>query len=102
MTKRVAADRSTLPGKARPRAATAEEVQQEINDNKLYTPREAAEILSLNPQTLANWRAGQGSVELPFIKIGRSVKYTHRALMDYIRSRRVITNAGLNKKLIYR
>lgn len=53
---------------------------------KLYTADDAARLMSLNPQTLANWRAGQGDVELPFVKIGRAVRYRHLDIVAYIQS----------------
>ena len=41
--------------------------------NRLLTAEQAAEILSVEPQTLACWR--MTAKNLSFIKVGRSVRY---------------------------
>jgi excisionase family DNA binding protein len=56
------------------------------NELTLYTTWQAARLLNVHPQTLANWRAGQGDVELPFVKIGRAVRYRHEDIAAFIRS----------------
>lgn len=69
-----------------PTASLAEDVRREAKDNQLYTTKEAAALLKLHVGTLANWRSGGGSVELPFVKVGRSVKYRHSDLMKFVNS----------------
>lgn len=58
-----------------------------------YTPREAARILKINVGTLANWRAGKGSVHLPFVKYGKSVYYLHSDIVAYQQAHRYTTTA---------
>lgn len=48
-----------------------------------YTPRETAKILKVHVQTLANWRAGRGDVNLPFVKQGKSVRYRHQDIVTF-------------------
>lgn len=50
----------------------------------LYTPEEAARLLKLHPQTLAAWRMGKAGVVLPFVKIGRAVRYRHEDIIAFI------------------
>lgn len=49
----------------------------------LYTQEQAAEFLSVSPQTLANWRA-TGRYALPYIKVGRLVKYRKTDLVAFL------------------
>jgi len=72
---------------AAPNVLTSEDIRREATANQLYTTKEAAQFLRVNVQTLANWRAGQGTVDIPFIKIGKSVRYRHRDLVQFIESR---------------
>jgi excisionase family DNA binding protein len=60
-------------------------VLEEMRQNTLYTAGEAARLLKVSEQTLANWRH-TGSVEIPFVRVGRSVKYRHADLMNFIAS----------------
>lgn len=53
----------------------------------LFSTQEAARYLSVTVGTLANWRNGQGSVKIPFVKVGSSVKYRRADLNEYILSR---------------
>ena len=50
---------------------------------KLRTPDEAAEYLGFKVQTLAKWRS-TGSVIIPFVKVGRLVRYRQSALDEYL------------------
>lgn len=54
---------------------------------KLLTRREAAELLGMCPQTLATW--GMAARFLPFVKIGKSVRYRLCDLEEAIRRNRV-------------
>ncbi|HUE74332.1 MAG TPA: helix-turn-helix domain-containing protein [Pirellulaceae bacterium] len=58
----------------------------------LLSRRQAAEILGVQPQTLAVW-ATTGRYELPFTKVGRLVKYDPADLEKFVRSR-TVTNTG--------
>ena len=46
-------------------------------------PVELAAKLKTNTQTLANWRS-TGTVEIPFVKIGRKVLYPVDAVNDWL------------------
>ena len=59
---------------------------------KLLTRPQAAEYLGLQPQTLAVW-ACNGRYELPFFKVGRSVRYRKTDLDEWLASRRVTQTA---------
>jgi len=57
------------------------------SDEKLRTPKGAAKFLELRPQTLAVWRmTGQ---HLPFIRVGRSIRYRQSDLEAYLQRRTV-------------
>ncbi|SEJ55537.1 helix-turn-helix domain-containing protein [Frateuria terrea] len=42
---------------------------------KLLTPAEVCEILSIKPRTLEDWRLGRSGPSLPFVRLGRTVRY---------------------------
>lgn len=50
----------------------------------LCTPAEAAELLKLSVKTLANSRSGYNSINIPFVKLGRAVRYRRSDLLRYI------------------
>ena len=51
---------------------------------KVYTVDELAEYLSMNPQTLSNWRTqGYGP---KFVKVGRNVRYREGDINDWMES----------------
>lgn len=52
----------------------------------LVDEAEAAEILDLAPGTLSVWRS-TGRYGIPFIKIGRKVRYSRTALAAWLESR---------------
>lgn len=54
---------------------------------KLLTPMEVAIMLSVTVGTLKVWRCTK-RVDLPFIKIGRAVRYPESALQKFIDERR--------------
>jgi excisionase family DNA binding protein len=57
----------------------------------LLTRLEAADYLRIQPQTLAVWAvAGKN---LPYVKIGRSVRYRLSDLEKYIAKRTIAANA---------
>lgn len=51
--------------------------------NNLLTPQQAAEFLGVTIGTLAVWRCTK-RYPLPFVKIGRRVKYRLNDLNDFI------------------
>jgi len=60
---------------------------------KLLTTEEAAEFLGVSAGTLAVWRC-LARYRLPFVKIGRNVRYDQDDLQSWLVSRKV--NAALN------
>lgn len=50
---------------------------------RLLDPNEAAEALGVKVQTLAIWRSTK-RYDLPFVKIGRSVKYRRESIEKFI------------------
>ena len=56
------------------------------------TRDEAAEYLSIKPQTLAAW-ATTKRYDLPYVKVGRCVRYLRSDLDRFIESRTVGTSA---------
>ena len=59
---------------------------------ELLTREQAAEYLGIRPQTLAVW-ATSGRYGLPFIRVGRRVRY-RRADLDRFLESRTITSTG--------
>jgi excisionase family DNA binding protein len=55
---------------------------------ELKTHREAAEYLGIAEQTLHNWRA-TGRVRIPFVRVGRLVKYLRTDLDQFLERQRV-------------
>ena len=54
----------------------------EINDHALYTPKELAEFLQLQPKTIETMRRRGDGVK--FVKIGRSVRYRGYDINEYL------------------
>ncbi len=52
----------------------------------LVDEREAAEILGVAPGTLSVWRS-TGRYSLPFVKVGRNVRYSRTGLHAWLESR---------------
>lgn len=50
-------------------------IQQPKAGAKLATPLEAADYLNVKPATLESWRIRGGGPSLPYIKVGRAVRY---------------------------
>jgi len=59
-----------------------------MEDEALLTRRQAAELLGLRPQTLAVWASAQ-RYDLPYIKVGRCVRYRMRDLQAFLKRRTV-------------
>ena len=57
------------------------------NKNELLTTTEAAELLKLHPDTLRHWRSG-GAVRLPFLRVGRFVRYSLDEILEILASER--------------
>jgi excisionase family DNA binding protein len=55
-------------------------------DSDLIDPAPAAELLGVTVGTLSVWRS-VGRYNLPFVKVGRKVKYSRKALESWLESR---------------
>lgn len=55
-------------------------------DSDLIDPAPAAELLGVTEGTLSVWRS-TGRYSLPFVKVGRKVKYSRKALESWLESR---------------
>jgi excisionase family DNA binding protein len=53
---------------------------------KYYTPHEMAELIGITVGTLATWRM-TGRYNLPYIKVGRRVRYEVQAVQSWLDSR---------------
>jgi excisionase family DNA binding protein len=51
--------------------------------DELLTPDDVAEMLDVSPQTLASWRT-TGRYDLPFLRIGRLVRYRRSDIEDFL------------------
>jgi excisionase family DNA binding protein len=58
----------------------------------MMTREQAAEYLGVKPQTLSVW-ATTGRYDLPFVRVGRSVRYRLADLEQFIASR-TVTSTG--------
>jgi hypothetical protein len=59
----------------------------------LLSVGEAADFLGLAKQTLANWRSAgppPHTPPLPFVKVGRAVKYDQADLLAFVEAARVM------------
>lgn len=56
--------------------------------SRLLTPKQAAEILNVQEQTLAAWRSTRRTGP-DYVKIGRAVRYPADAVERYVASRTV-------------
>lgn len=60
--------------------------------DQLLTPSQAAELLATTPAVLGTWRwRGSGP---PFIRVGRSIRYSQRQLNDWLDARTVRPGEG--------
>lgn len=61
-------------------------VLDELNDGELLDDKQAASVLKTKPATLSVWRT-TGRYNLPYIKIGRLVRYRAGDLKAFINGR---------------
>ena len=59
---------------------------------ELFDEQEAAQLLDVSPGTLSVWRS-TGRYNLPFLKIGRNVRYRHSDLLAWLEGRTRETGA---------
>lgn len=52
--------------------------------DELLTPKEAAEVLKVAEITLASWRNAHASNGLPFVRVGRLIRYKRSDLAAFI------------------
>lgn len=65
----------------------------ELDANReLLDPEQAAALLTIRPQTLAIWRI-TNRYPLPFVKVGRLVRYRRNDLEKFLASRTVEAKA---------
>ena len=57
------------------------------NTGSLLTTEQAAALLSVKPETLASWRC-LGRYDLPFVHVGRAVRYDRADLETWKSARR--------------
>lgn len=65
---------------------TSTKRDQSFSRPKLLTEAEAAEYLSVEPQTLCSWRCTR-RYNLPFLKVGRLVRYRPEDLEAFLQER---------------
>jgi hypothetical protein len=56
--------------------------------NRMLTTAEAADLLGLQPCTLAAWREDGSQPDLAFSKFGKAVRYRYGDLVAFIEARR--------------
>lgn len=61
--------------------------KSEDSGDKLFDEKAAAAKLNVSPGTLSVWRS-TGRYSLPFIKVGRKVRYRVRDLESWLEQRR--------------
>lgn len=61
---------------------------------RLLSQSEAAEILGVKPDTLCYWRS-TGRYRLPYVKVGRLVKYCPKDIEKFVAERTVIAEEGV-------
>jgi excisionase family DNA binding protein len=74
-------------------SAPAFSIPATLDPSALLTRQEAAAYLGIAPQTLAVW-ATNNRYHLPFIKVGRCVRYRRRDL-DRFLEQRIVGTAGV-------
>lgn len=61
-------------------------------ENNLLDEKQAAEVLTVEPGTLSVWRS-TGRYKIPFVKVGRRVRYRRSDLLAWLESRTRATGA---------
>lgn len=67
-------------------------VVPEVADSTLLTREQAARFLNIRPQTLSAW-ASTGRYALPFIRVGRCVRY-RRADLEHFLLRNTVSSVA--------
>lgn len=63
-----------------------------IMENNLLDEKQAAEVLTVEPGTLSVWRS-TGRYSIPFVKVGRRVRYRRSDLLAWLESRTRVNGA---------
>jgi predicted DNA-binding transcriptional regulator AlpA len=53
-----------------------------MTEKLLYTPEEFAQITGIPTETLKHWRKNNDGP--PYVKMGRHVRYPHKAIVQFI------------------
>jgi len=59
-----------------------------MDELKLLTTKQVSALLGVSEQTLAIWRSNK-RYNLPYVKVGRYVRYKAADVMDFVRRRTV-------------
>lgn len=73
-------------------------VSGQAKEITLYTTSEVARLMKLHPSTVVSWREGRGNVKLPFVKLGRSVRYRHSDVMSLLSERMFVNRAEAQER----
>lgn len=65
-------------------------------DLKLLTPGEVAKVTGLSVETLAQWRSQRRGI--PYLKVGRAVRYDLRDVQEYLEGCRVSVSDPLERR----
>lgn len=84
------------PSRIRSRAQQSS-LFQRLSDDPLFSPSEAAAYIGVTEGTLSVWRCNK-RYDIPYIKVGRLVKYRKSALDDWLISRTTQINDVLNEE----
>ncbi len=67
-----------------------------VENKKLLTPLEVAELTGLSTDTLAQWRSQRWGI--PYLKIGRAVRYDPTDVQAYLEGCRVSVSAPRERR----
>ncbi len=54
-----------------------------MTDEIFLNEREAAKLLRITPRTLQRWRVDPPPNPVPYIRLGRQIRYNRQAIMDW-------------------
>lgn len=67
--------------------------EREVNMHQAINEIEVAQTLNLSVQTLRNWRNQRKGP--PYLKIGRSVRYSVEDLVNYLNSKKIVPEENI-------
>lgn len=66
---------------------TNQDINELVVPSKLWSDADLTTLLKIHPRTLAQWRyLGKFKKELPYIKIGKTVRYTDEVVARFLQS----------------